>query len=239
MENSPKKLIKFLLILITIISLIATIFFLTMAGVESQIVFSNLEMKIAAAVSMFLVIASFSCWIIYRDHGASVLKSTIESGESVLAPLPLHEAMIIEEIIDSKLTIANANSTFKAGIGSNFKNLGLDKSSINTKEIKIKPFELRRDAELGEIFNSFRNSLDELCITQAQIIKFCEKYPNELYKYGANLFLIKENNEYFVVFVSVSSDGLSVRVYRLGRDDVRGGSYLRRVFVPATCTLKS
>ncbi|MEI7451795.1 MAG: hypothetical protein WCK37_01175 [Candidatus Falkowbacteria bacterium] len=158
----------------------------------------------------------------------------------ILRPLILDETMLIEDIVNSEVSIAKAKATFKSHIDDNFKNWGLDKSSVDTAEINVKPFELIANAKFAEIFTSFSNDLDELCFTQAQIIRFCEKYPRQLRQDGnANFFLMKENDEYFVVSVGVGSGGLGVHVRRFDSGNVWDAAYLHGVFVPATCTLKA
>jgi len=150
----------------------------------------------------------------------------------VTRPLQLDETLVIEEITNSEATIATASNTFRSGISHYFLELGLDKKSVDTKEMVVKPLELIKDARLAEIFNS--NNLDEVCFTQAQIIRFCEKYPRQLRQNGcANLFLFKENKKYFVASVNVYFDGLYVHVFRLGSvlGLVWGDSRLHRVFL--------
>jgi len=164
-------------------------------------------------------------------------KNYIVMTQDILRPLVLDEILVIKEIIDSKLIIVDAKNTFKAGIniGSCIKNDSINESSINTKEILVKPLELIKNASNAEIFNS--NNLDEVCFTQAQIIRFCENYSHQLNQPAANLFLFNENGEYFVASVTVFSDGLYVQVTRFDDDDDWCGLNLHRVFVPENATL--
>jgi hypothetical protein len=70
-------------------------------------------------------------------------------------------------------------------------------------------------------------------MTQAQIIRFCEKHPTWLRQEGyATFFLTKVGDEYFVVLVRVGSGGLAVGVNRLGSGGVWVSEYRRRVVVP-------
>jgi hypothetical protein len=152
-----------------------------------------------------------------------------------LQRLSTDENMIIESL-DGKATITDAKKTF-VYIDSDFKGWGLNKKGEATKETPIQPYELVQDANFAKIFSSFAN-LDEACFTQAQIIRFCEKYPRQLRQEGyANFFLLKMDGEYFVAVVDVRSDGLEADVDRFGVDDVWRAESRPRVFVPATCTL--
>jgi hypothetical protein len=77
------------------------------------------------------------------------------------------------------------------------------------------------DGTFVQIFTGISSDLEKLVMTQAQIIRFCEKHPTWLRQEGyATFFLTKVNGEYFVVYVSVNLDGLDVRVHRLENDHV-------------------
>ena len=145
------------------------------------------------------------------------------------------ESMIIESL-DGKAIITDAKKTF-VYIDSDFKGWGLNKKGEATKETPVQPYELVQDANFAKIFNSFTN-LDEACFTQAQIIRFCEKYPRQLRQEGyANFFLLKMDGEYFVAHVYVGSGGLGADVCRFAYDGVWRAGFRRRVFAPATCAL--
>jgi hypothetical protein len=121
---------------------------------------------------------------------------------------------------DGKEILANAKDTF-SGIDSDFKNWGLDKKGSATDTQAVDVYEIATDATFRQIFDSFLNSLDQVCLTQAQIKQFVKKHRQELRTDGGGtFFLFKEGNHFFVARVYVSSDGAPwVGVRRL--EDVR------------------
>jgi hypothetical protein len=143
--------------------------------------------------------------------------------------------LIKKDIVLPKLKgalINEAKDTFKNWIDSDFKNWNLN-SKTSSKETKVSVYEITKDGTFEDIFSWFNyNSLDELVMTQGQIIEFCKNHKEELGQNWYNFFLIKENGEYFVVLVSVYSDGLSVYVNRLEHDSVWHAGFRHRVFVP-------
>jgi len=140
---------------------------------------------------------------------------------------------IMIEALDGQATIANAKNIFKSFIDTDFKNWGLNNPSSATGETLLDIHEMVRDATFNQMFNSLNTDLDKLVMTQAQIIRFCEKHPTWFRQGGlGTFFLIKENSEYFVVLVGVYSDGLLVNVYRFGYDYVWRAEYRPRLVVP-------
>lgn len=140
---------------------------------------------------------------------------------------------IMIEALDGKAYISDAKKTFKSGIDGDFKNWGLNQSGPATVEILLDVHEIIGDGKFVQIFTELNSDLDQLVMTQAQIIRFCEKHPTWLRRedYGT-FFLMKENNEFFVVGVRVRSDGLFVHVNRLEDDYVLYAQYRHRVVVP-------
>jgi hypothetical protein len=129
--------------------------------------------------------------------------------------------------------ISEAKHTFKFWMDIDFKGCGLDVKGKSTKEQLLEVREITEDGTFKDIFSSLSEDLDKLVVTQSQIIRFCEKYPTLLRQEGyATFFLIKEDNEYFVVYVYVLSAGLNVNVYRLEYGLVWRGQHLRRVVFP-------
>lgn len=137
------------------------------------------------------------------------------------------------EATDGSKFIYNSESTFKSYISSDFKSYGLAKKGVATKKTSVSVYELVKVGTGKQIFESFNANLDKLVLTQNQIIDFCEKYPTWLRQNGyAILFLTKDGNNYFVVYVYVYSDGLSVRVHHFEDGHVWDARYQRRVVVP-------
>ena len=131
---------------------------------------------------------------------------------------------------DGNQTICKAEDTFKSYIDSDFKNWDLDKKQKPTKAKEVCVCELIKDLAIKEIFTG---DLDSLVMTQSQIIEFCNNHAQHLRQEGyTTLFLMKENDEYFVVSVVVCSDGLNASVSRFGGAGVYGAGLLHRVVVP-------
>jgi len=142
------------------------------------------------------------------------------------------ESIIIDACGGAEI-IANAKDTFKSGIDPDFKNWGIDKPDQATEETAVQVHEMVKNSTFAQIFGSLGADLDKLVLTQAQIIRFCEKHPTWLRQEGyATFFLMKVGGEYFVVSVHVSSGGLHVRVRRLEYDVVWLGECRRRVVAP-------
>jgi len=161
-----------------------------------------------------------------------LLTEKIEPKSSILRLISGSEKVMIEAL-DGKAIIAKSEKIFTSYLDPDFKKWGLDKSGLATKETLVDIHEMVADGNFVQIFTTLSSDLDKLVMTQAQIIRFCEKHPTLLRQDGdATFFLIKENDEYFVVRVHVRSDGLDVRVYRLERGNVWDGECRRRVVSP-------
>jgi hypothetical protein len=166
-----------------------------------------------------------------------LLADKVEPKSSMLKLISAGEKIMIEAL-DGKATIAEAKKIFKSYLDSDFKNWGLNKSGSATAETLVDINEIVEDGNFVQIFTALNSDLNKIVMTQAQIIRFCEKHPTLLRQDGnATFFLIKENDEYFVVSVVVFSDGLDVRVRRLESDRVWHGEYRRRVVSPQLISL--
>lgn len=156
----------------------------------------------------------------------------VETQPSILRLISGGEKIMIEAS-DGKAYISGAEKTFKSGIDGDFENWGLNQSSPATAETLLDVSEMVGDGNFVQIFNGITSDLDKIVMTQAQIIRFCEKHPNWLRQEGyATFFLTKVNGEFFVVDVYVRGDGLRVYVLRLEDDDVWIGEFRRRVVSP-------
>ncbi|MEI7452238.1 MAG: hypothetical protein WCK37_03485 [Candidatus Falkowbacteria bacterium] len=156
-----------------------------------------------------------------------------------LSAFMVEKALI--EATDGKRKIYDSSEIFKGGIDPDFKKFRLNNNNQPTKETFVYEFELTVDAKFVEVFNSLNSDLDKLVMTQAQIICFCEKYPNRLRQGGdgkSTIFLIKKDNEYFVVGVCVDSGGLYVFVRRFIDEVVLFATDLHHVVVPNRIGIK-
>jgi hypothetical protein len=150
----------------------------------------------------------------------------------ILRIIPGGENLTIESL-NGKTYISNAKKIFKSYIDGNFKNWRLNQASLATAETMVDVREMINDGTSIQLFVSITSDLDRIIMTQAQIIRFCEKYPNWLHQNGyATFFLTKVSGRYFVVSVFMDSIGFYVQVYWLGRDRVWLGEHSCRVVSP-------
>jgi len=175
---------------------------------------------------------------------AEVIKATngvpkvIKKESKILNLLSGSEKIILSRL-DGRTKISQAKNVFKAYISSDFENLGLNKKSKSTPKTEVEIYEIAKNANFKDMFTSLSDDLDFLCLTQSQIIDFCEKHRSHLRQVGyATLFLTKKDFEkpatednLFVVGVGVGSDGLGVDVSRFGRAHVWSADARRRVVV--------
>ena len=153
-------------------------------------------------------------------------------------PEPILRHLFEDETItiaacDGSRYIGKEKGVFKAFIESLFASWGLDKRGTSTAATNVSVHEMIKDATFAQMFDSFGNDLDKLCLSQRQIVEFCEKHPACLRQEGyATFFLFKEGDQFYVANVRVRSDGLYVHVSRLERDRVWPAAYAPRVVVP-------
>lgn len=129
--------------------------------------------------------------------------------------------------------ISNAIYVFTGRIDSDFKNWGLDVPSEPKPETKVAVLELTQDATFEQMFSDFSN-LDDACLTQEQIITFCQNQQGHLGQDGdSTFFIFKVDNEFFVARVCFDVDGpLEVYVNRFSNDGVWYAEYRLRIVVP-------
>ncbi len=140
---------------------------------------------------------------------------------------------IMLDALDGKETLADAKEVFPSGVDDDFKKWVTNKAGIATKEQTVDVHELVKDGTFAQMFGSLGTDLDKLCLTQAQIKNFCKKHPNWLRKDGwATFFLFKVEDQFFVAYVLVYSDGLSVSVRSLEYDNVWRAAISHRVVTP-------
>ncbi len=142
----------------------------------------------------------------------------------ILAPLYEGEKIELGET-DGKATIAQAKDVFTGYLDSDFTNWGTDKPSGPTASQALSVYEMHQNANFKQTFvPPDGKTLDDLCLTQAQIIEFCKKHRDKLHPNGwATFFLFKvedpeatdgeEKKKYFVAYVRVYGRELKVNVY--------------------------
>ena len=121
---------------------------------------------------------------------------------------------------DGSRRISMQKDLFARIIDNCFTERGLNKIGVATEKTEVSVYKMAKDATLADMFGSLNPDLHKLCLTQDQIIEFCEKHGNQLRRgSGRMLFLFKQDDFFFVVDVYVQSDGLHVRVHRPDLDN--------------------
>lgn len=147
------------------------------------------------------------------------LLSCSEGRDETLVLIPEGKKITIKALPAGNTTILRAKGTFFK-IYSDFKHYGLDNEQVASKETTVSVYKLKQKAEtLSEVFNSLGRDLNEIYLTQSQVIDFCQNNPQLLCQNGPTLYLIKENNEFFVIKMYSDNNGLQVSVDRLDDKD--------------------
>ena len=134
---------------------------------------------------------------------------------------------------DGSRYIAKEKGVFKAYIEGLFASWGLDKCGKPTVATNVSVHQMIKDATFVQMFGSLGSDLDTLCLSQHQIVEFCEKHAARLRQEGyATFFLFKEGDQFYVADVRVYLDGLRVRVDRFEYDYVWNAGFALRVVVP-------
>ncbi len=134
---------------------------------------------------------------------------------------------------DGSRYISKENGVFRSFIDSCFKSWGLDKTSKATEKTEVFVYEMVKDATFTEMFDSLNLDRDKLCLSQDQIIEFCEMNADKLREdFYATFFLFKQDVQLFIARVHVGLDGLDVRVYSFKRDYLWPSSNAYRLVVP-------
>ena len=108
--------------------------------------------------------------------------------------------------------IAEAENTF-CFIDSDFQNLKTNEKELAAEETDISICEIKRDTLEGktfsQIFKLLLTDLDKLCLTQEQIINFCQKHHQYLKRYYCcnTYFLSKSDGHLFIVHLELDCAG--------------------------------
>ncbi len=126
------------------------------------------------------------------------------------------EKEIIIDVCDGTELLSEATDTF-VSIDPDFRNYDANEKGNTTEATKVGVYELIKDSQFTDFFNSVGVGLDKLCFTHHQIKKFVNSHRNWLRANGyATFFLFKSEGKFFVSNVHVNVVGtLSVSVYRL------------------------
>lgn len=169
-----------------------------------------------------------------------------EQGKPIITGSDKLESSVLKMLSVDKLTIPKtggeryidkAEEFFSSCIDSDFQNWNLNKPGKATGETVVQAYELNKDATFTEMFTSLSTDLDKLCLTQSQIISFCEKYSDNFFKDSNSLFFLfsdgeGKNKKYFVASVYAFSAGLFAYVYHFESDNLWYAEFCHRVVVP-------
>lgn len=128
--------------------------------------------------------------------------------------LPVKRKLILEALLGGSRGISDVYGMFEY-IDDRFKKLKLDECiQPATERTHLNYYGMKKDANLHQLFYSLSNNLDELCLTQSQIIQFCKEYKLYLSTLNSgHLFLFKEKGCYHVADVKNYILRLSVYLY--------------------------
>jgi hypothetical protein len=135
---------------------------------------------------------------------------------------------------NGKATIAKAGDIFRGYIDGDFERWGCGVESKPTRKTQVTVHEMIKDGTFAQIFNGMSDNLDDLCLTQPQIIQFVQKHRKWLRTDGyGTFFLFKIGTEFFVALVSFGDDGqLGARVGRFSDGSVWLARCRHRIVVP-------
>jgi len=88
---------------------------------------------------------------------------------------------IIIAACDGTQTLAQAKEMFSSDIHYGFKNFNLNKPGEATEETVVQVYELLQHATYAQMYESLGVDLGKLCMTQHQIVAFCEQNPDWLH----------------------------------------------------------
>jgi len=166
------------------------------------------------------------------NEWSDVPQLPVEKSEPILHLLYEDEVITIPPCDGTRL-ISAAKNVFTSGIDQDFTRWNLSQVGNSTPATNVSVHEMGKDAKFTQIFGSLGTDLDNLVLTQDQIIEFCLEHRSKLRQDGdATFFLFKENEQFYVAYVRVYAGGLRVRVRRFGYDGVWDAGYANRIVVP-------
>lgn len=172
---------------------------------------------------------------------ARVKETLAELAENIVDRLKLISGAktIILKPTSGEKVIGRAKTTFRSYIDSDFTGWDLNVKGKPTSETPVHIYELVRDGTFAQIYGGLNENLDALCLSQEQIIDFCENHSEWLSANFWTFFLFKVGEELFFARVSVDSGGLSVDVRRFSSDHVWHAESRYRFVLPQLTTLKT
>lgn len=159
--------------------------------------------------------------------------SCSENQDKIVTMIFEGEKVIIDSLPAGGTVIAKSEHVFyNVHVDPEYGDLKNEQIASEKKEVII--YELKQDATFSKMFNSLNDDLDKLCLTQSQIVDFCQKKYKYLHQDGVTFFLFKENEEFFVAKIAVRFGRKSIMVDRFDNDFVFKAEHGIYLVVPAT-----
>ena len=113
------------------------------------------------------------------------------------------------------VTIAEASAVFTGYLDPDFKNWGTNQPGLDTQATEVDVRELKKDGTYQQVFGSLGRKVRSLCLSQPQIVEFCQTHREHLRQDGyATFFLFEASDDLFVAYVGVDGGSLEARVFR-------------------------
>lgn len=144
--------------------------------------------------------------------------SCSEGRDETLVLIPDGKKIAIEALPAGHTTIYQSRNVFFHV--SSFEYKGLENEQIASEETIVNVYKSKQKiTTFSEMFNSLNSDLKKLCLTQSQIVSFCQKNSQHLCQGGPTFFLIENNNGFLVVRVHSFANGLQASFDRFEDKD--------------------
>lgn len=162
------------------------------------------------------------------------LLSCSKNQDDVLAVIFKEKKITIDSLPANYSTISSAKLKIFYDVVVDPECRNLNNEQVFSEKMEVRVYELKQNVTLFQMFTSLSNNLNELCLTQSQIVNFCEKNFEYLRQDGfVTFFLFKENNEFFVAKVNVKFGRQTVFIHRLDYNHVWKSEHALRLVVPS------
>lgn len=119
---------------------------------------------------------------------------------------PRYKLLILDPIKKKKI-LRNSNRVFSY-IDRSLGDYEIKNAKSSDKEREVCVCELKKEGNLIEIFSSQNKSLEDLTLSQSQIINFARKFNHCLARDGnRTYFLIEDHGRYYVIYIMINPDG--------------------------------
>ena len=141
---------------------------------------------------------------------------------------------LILDPTDGTRTIATAPDVFPGWIDPDFERWGTNHPGQATSETPVAVYEMAKDATFAQMFGSLSGDPRRLCLTQGQIINFCQKHRQWLRTDGyATFFLFEVGGKLFVAYVNFSDGGrLRAPAHQFAHSHVWHAEHRPRLVLP-------